>query len=70
VLAPTATVLGVPDQCGGVTWVVSRLVAEALGPRGDVVYPVDQIRNRFGRVVGCRALGMIAAAEVAGATER
>lgn len=54
-----ASVQGVPPPTDGVVIVVSRLVAEVLGPRPDVVFPVGVVRGLFGRVVGCEALGSI-----------
>jgi len=40
-------------------YVVSRAVAEALGPREDVFFPTDLVRDEEGRVVGARALARI-----------
>lgn len=62
-LGSAVSVVGVPESSPGVVWVVSRLVAEVLGPRSDVVFPWGVVRDRWGRVVGCEALGSIVDSE-------
>ena len=44
-----------PEPEDGVVYLVSRLVVECLqGERMDVISPGDAIRDRSGRIVGCR----------------
>lgn len=52
-------VVGVPECSPGVVLVVSRMVAEELGSRADVVFPLGAVRGVFGRVVGCWSFGSI-----------
>lgn len=35
------------------------LVAEALPERGDLLFPVDLVRDDGGQIIGCRALGQV-----------
>ena len=58
-LSEQANVVGVPEGAPGAVLVVSRVVAEALGPRVDVVFPLGAVRGVFGRVVGCWSFGSI-----------
>lgn len=64
---------GLPDESStwpAATWIVSRVVAEALrgqnldGGRGDwhprLLVPADLVRDASGAVVGCRALEEVA----------
>lgn len=48
-------VTGLPAPRAGVLYVVSRATAETAG-RDDVVYPDEQVRDKDGRIIGCRAL--------------
>jgi hypothetical protein len=48
----------VPPARPMTVWVVSRLAAEAIR-RDDLVYPADVVRDDDGRVVGCRAFGVV-----------
>lgn len=50
------TVTNLPAPRDGVLYVVSRATAEAAGRRDDVVYPDEQVRDKDGRIIGCRAL--------------
>ena len=47
---------GLPDPEPGLVYVVSR-VAAAARPRADVFFPLDEVRNPRGQIVGCRSLG-------------
>ena len=47
---------GLPDPQPGLVFVVSRITAAAR-PRADVFFPLDEVRNPQGQIVGCRALG-------------
>jgi len=58
-LSPQPNVVGVPQCSPGVVLVVSRVVAEQLGSRVDVVFPLGAVRGVFGRVVGCWSFGSI-----------
>ncbi len=42
-----------------VFFIVSRVVAEAMRDRGDLLIPDDAIRDEKGRIVGCRALARV-----------
>jgi hypothetical protein len=53
---PEGTVVGMPPRREGVVLVVSRVTALAVD-RPDVVFPLDEVRDEAGRIVGCRALG-------------
>lgn len=48
-----------PDPEPGVRYVVSRVTAAALaGHRDDLLFPLDEVRDERGAIVGCRALGL------------
>lgn len=51
---------GLPDPVAGTVLVVSQLVCRAYPDRGDLVFPVDLVRNSAGDVVGCRGLARAA----------
>ncbi|WP_267618124.1 hypothetical protein [Gordonia bronchialis] len=46
-----------PDPQDGVLLVVSRISAQVLSNRNDIVFPLDEVRDEQRRIVGCRALG-------------
>ena len=46
-----------PTPEPGVLLLVSRVTAQVLSWRDDVVFPLDEVRNNQGQIVGCRALG-------------
>ena len=50
------TIADLPEPQPGVGYIVSRLTAAAR-PRSDVYFPLAEIRDETGRIVGCRALG-------------
>lgn len=52
-------VVGLPPARDGVLLVVSRVTATAVR-RADIVFPLDEVRDEAGRIVGCRALGRFA----------
>lgn len=64
-----AHVAGLPDPREGVLLVVSRLTAAAVPDRDDLVFPLDEVRNDKGDVVGCRALGRFRRPEAAARIE-
>ncbi|MCL4217714.1 MAG: hypothetical protein KJ052_12020 [Candidatus Hydrogenedentes bacterium] len=48
-----------PGSAPGRYYLVSRIVAEALPQRKDLLFPDDLVRDAHGNVVGCRAFGHI-----------
>lgn len=52
-------VSGLPEPEDGVLYLVSRVVAETLSQRGDLIITDDTVRDDNGRIVGCRAFGRI-----------
>ncbi|MER5182585.1 hypothetical protein ABT009_30250 [Streptomyces sp. NPDC002896] len=48
-------VLDLPEPEPGTWYVVSRVVADALPERGDLLVPAQLIRDADGNPVGCRA---------------
>lgn len=51
---------GLPDPQPDTLYIVSALVAQACPDRRDLVIPDDTIRDAEGRIVGCKALAVIA----------
>jgi hypothetical protein len=49
--------LPAPEQ--GTTFIVSLVVALAVPARADVVFPMSEVRNPAGTVVGCRGFGRV-----------
>lgn len=49
-------ITGLPEPKPGVVYEVSRITAAAC-PRADVFFPLDDVRDAAGRILGCRALG-------------
>ena len=47
-------VVGLPDVCQGVIWIVSAMVRSAYPARLDLVSPGDLVRDDQGNIVGCR----------------
>ena len=50
-------VTGLPDPVDGTFYVVSRITAQALRRRSDLLFPLDEVRNDDAQIIGCRALG-------------
>lgn len=50
------TVDGLPGKVSGTAYLVSRVLAAAV-PRDDLYFPLDEVRDATGRIIGCRALG-------------
>jgi hypothetical protein len=48
---------GLPDPKEGVWLVVSQLVKSRLPGRADLLVPSEVVKDRLGRVLGCRSLG-------------
>jgi len=51
-------VMDLPGPVPGTRYVVSRLTADAARDRSDLVFPLSEIRDDAGRVVGARGLGV------------
>lgn len=49
-----------PESTVGVLFIVSRMVAEAMPDRRDLVFPDGLVRDDEGAVVGCAALARLA----------
>lgn len=47
---------GLPEPEDGIVYIVSRIVAEAVPHRRDVVAPGEAVRDSAGRIVGARGL--------------
>lgn len=54
------TVVGLPSATPGTVYIVSRVTAAATN-RADLYFPLDEIRDNAGRIVGCRRLGRFGA---------
>ncbi|MBX6370650.1 MAG: hypothetical protein IRZ02_00130 [Acidothermus sp.] len=52
-------VADLPPPKEDVLYVVSRLTAQAVPDRDDLLFPFDEVRDEAGRVVGCRALARL-----------
>lgn len=49
--------VGLPDPIEGTTFLVSRITAQAMDHRADLLFPLDEVRDNNGRIIGCRSLG-------------
>ncbi len=47
---------GVPDPMPGVRYIVSLVTALAVTSRDDLLAPWGEVRNKAGRILGCRGL--------------
>ena len=45
-----------PDPADGVMYIVSRMVADAVPSRRDLLVPGAPVRDAHGAIIGCRAL--------------
>jgi hypothetical protein len=54
-----AEAIGLPEEQEGTFYIVSNLVAQAFPGRGDLLVPVNMVRDEQGRILGCRALGRV-----------
>lgn len=59
----TTEMSDLPDPEDGVLLLVSRISAQVLAHRPDVVFPLDEVRDEKLRIVGCRRLGRFTADE-------
>lgn len=51
--------IDLPGAQPGVTYVVSRMVADANPDRADLVFPLDLIRDENGHIIGCGSFGTV-----------
>lgn len=56
-LSYSRDVENLPASRDNTTYVVSRVTAQALAHRADLVFPIDEVRDTRGRIIGCRGLG-------------
>lgn len=49
-------VTGLPDKQDGVTYIVSKIVAQACRDRDDLLMPGTIIKDENGSILGCRCL--------------
>lgn len=52
-----------PEERSGRVYLVSSLVAEALGNRNDAFIPNESVRDEQGRIIGCQSYGRITPAD-------
>ncbi len=50
-------VLNLPDPKDGVKYIVSRVTAQGIPPRDDLLFPIDEVRDAANQIIGCRAFG-------------
>jgi hypothetical protein len=50
---------GLPGPVDGVTYVVALVVARDQTHRTDLIFPMSEVRNARGTVVGCRGFGRV-----------
>ena len=48
-----------PQPVQGVTYIVSMIVARDQTHRADLIFPVSEVRNEQGAVIGCRGFGRV-----------
>lgn len=48
-----------PQPQPGVTYIVALVVARDQTHRSDLIFPVSEVRNERGTVVGCRGFGRV-----------
>lgn len=51
---------GLPEPSSDNRFIVSRVFAAAHPERTDLVFPLDEVRNKDNQIVGCRRLGTFA----------
>ncbi len=52
-------VTGLPDSEEGTIYIMSMRAAQGVSGRNDVVLPGEAIRDKDGKIVGCRGLSVI-----------
>lgn len=50
-------VLNLPVPQDGVKYIVSRVTAQGIPPRADLLFPIDEVRDAANQIIGCRAFG-------------
>lgn len=50
---------GLPQPEAGTTCIVSLVVALSAASRSDLVFPLSEVRNQEGTVIGCRGFGRV-----------
>lgn len=53
-------VSGLPDYQYGVWLIVSRMVAETLPERADLIIPDETVRDSQGKIIGCKSFATMA----------
>lgn len=53
-------VSGLPEYNYGVWLIVSRIVAEALPERADLIIPDETVRDSEGKIIGCKSFATMA----------
>ena len=48
-----------PTPCRDTIFIVSSLVAQRCNGRSDILIPDDSVRDKMGRILGCRALSRV-----------
>ncbi len=61
VITRFGSVVDLPEPVEGTAYVVSSITAQACAGRMDVFVPSRPIRDAQGKIIGCGALGRIAA---------
>jgi hypothetical protein len=56
-------VSGLPEYQYGVWLIVSRMVAERLPERADLIIPDETVRDSQGKIVGCKSFATMATAK-------
>jgi len=52
-------IIDLPEEQEEISYIVSRVVAEAEKERKDLYFPDDTVRDDKGRIIGCRSLGCL-----------
>ncbi|MDR2975553.1 MAG: hypothetical protein LBV00_12755 [Propionibacteriaceae bacterium] len=52
-------VTDLPSPQPGTVYIVSRLTALVIDDRDDVYFPMDEVRDDGGTIIGCRLLGQM-----------
>jgi len=48
---------GLPDFVEGTFYIVSQLIKSTLPGRTDLLVPAEVVRDKSGRIIGCKSLG-------------
>ena len=55
----THSVVGLPDESDGTYLIVSRMVAERLPHRRDLIFPFGLLRDGDGKIIGAQQFGCV-----------